>query len=168
MPRLFSLYFTSFGFYFFTSFGFYIFTSIVFYIFKSFGFYIFTSFVFYFFTSLHFHIFRIFELLYFSFFPSEFPSQLSGHVLLSSTTYFTKISVKFSGFFILFKTLWGRWQCRRRPPGNLLGGNFDKKKKNKKKIKDWLRGIQQCYDCQLLKQVLKLFWDNCKLVVLSH
>ena len=34
----------------------------------------------------------------------------------------------FSGLFcfILFITLWGRWQCRRRSPWHLFWGNFEK------------------------------------------
>ena len=58
--------------------GFYIFTSFVFYIFTSLHLYIITSLHLYIFTSLHFHIFCIFELLYSSFFPSEFPSLVGG------------------------------------------------------------------------------------------
>ena len=87
--------FTSFIFYIFTSFGFYIFTSFVFYILTSFGFYIFTSLRLYIFTSLHlyiftsFELFELFELLYSSFFPSEFPSLIvdcPSHALFLSLT----------------------------------------------------------------------------------
>ena len=75
------------------------------------------------------------------------------------------------------KTCWGRWGCRGRPPGQLLGGNFEKKKFSlffwfflikKKKNKRLFWGIKGAMIVSFLKQVLKLFWDNWKWAVLSH
>ena len=77
MPRLFSLYFTSFWilhFHIFWILHFHIFCILHFHIFCILHFHIFCILHFHIFWILHFHIFWIFELLYSSFFPSEFPS----------------------------------------------------------------------------------------------
>ena len=37
-----------------------------------------------------------------------------------------------------------------------------------KKRRRFLQGIKRCYECLLSKTCFKLFWDNCRLVVLCH
>ena len=63
-------------------------------------FHIFCILHFYIFTSVHFHIFCIFELLYSSFFPSEFPSQQKSRIDTNGIFTMQIIQSKYNPIFL--------------------------------------------------------------------